>query len=1133
MTKRLVTILVVSVLAALLLTSFAFARASWDTQRVQDERAAKIQQLSFPRADRPTENVTDRFAGLMGPNEARASRRVSVGAAGDNAATAGPGIEVEASYDDWQGSPRGRRADFWGTPDMHFVYQDQPNSTTAEERAGYNVYSPTLASWPKLLGVGCEVQAAGDFGIITSMAVTPKGRVILAGADPAAQTDNHFYYQPASGAAYSCTWGTGTKIPKLGVNGYSTWRANPGDTAPELVVPIVETQIIGTDTVLHVAARWNALLARTTGNPSNLSDFPMLYYRKLGQTAAGTWVGPKLLDTVFNQINLAASRVNSNIAVVYTRTTDGGYLHGEENDEALFYRESTDGGLNWGPRTQITSSDRSVASYSPWVEAQAVYDHNGVLHAAFNAANVDANPYTTGFSWNSLYRGSNMYHWSKSTNVVSLIYDATWDQSLLPGDLCGWIGYNALTTGYMSVSECAGKLYVFWSMANDLNNPLVVPDDCTSGGAPNDWRFYANADVYMSVSNDLAGALWDAPRNITNTYTPDCDSATGGGVCMNDVKMAVSRNGMDSSQYGVAMTWPEAPLTLGGTITNDSTLHLFYVEDHYPGQYNLQDASLTFVPTLNPLRYARLACVAPVSAPRIKISPTLLGYPMFVNHGATNVHTITVTNQGNDVLNVASIVAAKTSYATENWLTLSAPSLIVPAASFGSFNINIIATPFFTTGNVWALNGSVTLHSNVPTLDSVKVIPIVNYLVADTVVGLVWDTVATTCTRLVVSSNGDMGNLGAGGVNLDFVGLAGDCENTTANDVYLYSGGPQVIKKTGASTYVFTSALFQGDFTTDQAFKNIDGATPASGSTVDYNWFYTGKMVNRDTTIVLSRTYYAPLSGNCNFVVAETKYWPKAGSVSGVTIAEHADWDVPGIGGSDNKTGVSLKGFTYQRGTDTTLTCPDSLRYGAHALMGYFKRSEDVADSTINHDVPHGMYAQLNDSVFKYDTMSQDNEGAYYWNRDTVSGLAATGFTDDHNMVLSVLSNTTITSDTLVVYTGYFSVKQGTLTDLEANFDAAKNWYLCKLRGLTDNCVVAGCCIATVGNIDGDITDGVDVGDLTKLINNLFITFEAIDCPAEANCDGDPLNSVDVGDLTALINNLFITFAPLPACQNL
>ncbi len=73
------------------------------------------------------------------------------------------------------------------------------------------------------------------------------------------------------------------------------------------------------------------------------------------------------------------------------------------------------------------------------------------------------------------------------------------------------------------------------------------------------------------------------------------------------------------------------------------------------------------------------------------------------------------------------------------------------------------------------------------------------------------------------------------------------------------------------------------------------------------------------------------------------------------------------------------------------------------------------------------------------------------------------------------------------------------------------------------------CCLTPTGNIDCDPTGGVDIGDLTVLIDNLFISFAPLCCEAEANCDG--LGGIDIGDLTKLIDNLFITFTPLAACQ--
>ena len=72
------------------------------------------------------------------------------------------------------------------------------------------------------------------------------------------------------------------------------------------------------------------------------------------------------------------------------------------------------------------------------------------------------------------------------------------------------------------------------------------------------------------------------------------------------------------------------------------------------------------------------------------------------------------------------------------------------------------------------------------------------------------------------------------------------------------------------------------------------------------------------------------------------------------------------------------------------------------------------------------------------------------------------------------------------------------------------------------------CCVGLTGNVDGDPTDFVDLGDLTRMITYLFYGFDAPPCMAEANLDGDPEGIIDLGDLTALIDYLFISFT-LPA----
>jgi hypothetical protein len=78
--------------------------------------------------------------------------------------------------------------------------------------------------------------------------------------------------------------------------------------------------------------------------------------------------------------------------------------------------------------------------------------------------------------------------------------------------------------------------------------------------------------------------------------------------------------------------------------------------------------------------------------------------------------------------------------------------------------------------------------------------------------------------------------------------------------------------------------------------------------------------------------------------------------------------------------------------------------------------------------------------------------------------------------------------------------------------------------GVGDAC----CCIGFVANVDCDPDQGVDIADLSALIDNLFISFSPLCCPAEANVDGD--GGVDISDLSELIDHLFIRFGLLRLC---
>ncbi len=72
------------------------------------------------------------------------------------------------------------------------------------------------------------------------------------------------------------------------------------------------------------------------------------------------------------------------------------------------------------------------------------------------------------------------------------------------------------------------------------------------------------------------------------------------------------------------------------------------------------------------------------------------------------------------------------------------------------------------------------------------------------------------------------------------------------------------------------------------------------------------------------------------------------------------------------------------------------------------------------------------------------------------------------------------------------------------------------------------CCVGMKGNIDCDPMDLVTQGDLTVLIDHLFISLGPLCCEEEADLDGDGL--ITIGDMSLLIDHLFISLQPLANC---
>jgi hypothetical protein len=80
------------------------------------------------------------------------------------------------------------------------------------------------------------------------------------------------------------------------------------------------------------------------------------------------------------------------------------------------------------------------------------------------------------------------------------------------------------------------------------------------------------------------------------------------------------------------------------------------------------------------------------------------------------------------------------------------------------------------------------------------------------------------------------------------------------------------------------------------------------------------------------------------------------------------------------------------------------------------------------------------------------------------------------------------------------------------------------------------CCEGQVGDVNGAGGDEPTIGDITLLVDHLFVDNPPLPCYAEADCNGsggpDP-SAVDItiGDISALIDYLFMEGATLPACS--
>ena len=231
------------------------------------------------------------------------------------------------------------------------------------------------------------------------------------------------------------------------------------------------------------------------------------------------------------------------------------------------------------------------------------------------------------------------------------------------------------------------------------------------------------------------------------------------------------------------------------------------------------------------------------------------------------------------------------------------------------------------------------------------------------------------------------------------------------------------------------------------------------------------------------------------------------------------------VGGTGAKAWSDLNGDLAGSGLALSSTGQFSGIPNAEGAIDFTAQAMDIAGSydqeamsvTINPAVAITTESIPDSDVgdpFSVQVEATGGTGSLTWS-DLNGDLSGTGLTLSSSGLLSG----TVSSEMTVVFTARAADGTGSNDTREYTF-----------------AFDAGCCVGDmVGNIDGDINDDVSIGDLTVLIDFLFVTFTPPACLQEADVDmsGQPdpgIADISLGDLSALIDHLFVSFAALPPC---
>ncbi len=512
-----------------------------------------------------------------------------------------------------------------------------------------------------------------------------------------------------------------------------------------------------------------------------------------------------------------------------------------------------------------------------------------------------------------------------------------------------------------------------------------------------------------------------------------------------------------------------------------------------------------------------------------------IGWPTWTPHGVPLDTPWTLYNWGDTGLAIT--ITPVQDNGPAGWLTISSElqgTVVIPSGE----NNSVTGTITLNTGGVVNAPGTIVYLRGRFDLDpdgyGYGPDPLeVECWVADTVYLPAYDTITTGCLSLVIQSDGNFGNQGAGRVNMDFFDY-GDCdslpppEDTIPGDatVYIYDASPVICWSEGDSV-VCNWSIFGWGMTHRSGFIPMEYEPPVDSG--DYK-VYQSQFVAHDTSVLITRKWIVPqpMYDSCNFLIQATEYRSADGQThSGLTIGEAIDWDIPADTVFRNRSGYDLSNrLIWQNGSeyndDDDVECQEnSDRYGGIALLEIIEI--DGEDTTCNEEC-YGAYTEDNYAwVYlaggfvpeELDSMMTANAG-YVLESDSLD-------TDLHT-VMTFRSNYTLTPDkTLIVVSCLISGRLG-YADFISSAAACHQWYTSFKP--PDS---ADCCMGPIrGNVDYDPEDDIDISDLVYLVDYMFTGGPAPACYEEA--DLNATNSIDISDLVYLVDYMFTGGPPPEPC---